>query len=157
MSNTSRTLKILLLVCNIKLILFNNNIPRLDLSNCKNLRYLHFFNNPICDNEEYKQNLIDTINQLPDRSNQALGSIILYPWYGLEVLFCSCGQDENNNTIYKKYPVEKWTDTENVEHDTYSSKQDFEFNDDVIYGKVVENNIEYYKSINNISKGIGHI
>lgn len=83
-----------------KLIIYDNQLQELDLSNCKYLQFLHMHNNPMCDSDRYRENLLACMNSLPNRRLSATGSIILYPWYGLEVLIC---KDSEGN--YIKYPV----------------------------------------------------
>lgn len=82
-----------------KLVLNNNLITELDLTLCEELQFLHMFNNPICDDDTYSDNFNHMIETLPDRSNRAMGSIVFYPWYGLETLI---EQDSEGN--YHKYP-----------------------------------------------------
>ena len=78
---------------------------------------MHFHNNPICDEEEYKEELVKCINSLPDRSHNTIGSILLYPWYGLETLIC-----KDDSGAWKKYPIEQWTDADGkTKKSTYSS------------------------------------
>ena len=98
-----------------KLILMNNRISKLDLSKCKELKYLHFYDNPICDNDDYRDNLIECMNSLPDRNGKSIGSILLYPWYGLETLICKVDNE------YKKYPQNTWTDHNGKEHHAYNN------------------------------------
>ena len=81
-----------------KLVLYDNNIKELNLVALKGIQFLHIFNNPICDDDEYLENLKETIKNLPDRINDSMGSIIIYPWYGLEVLI---EQDENDSSYWK--------------------------------------------------------
>lgn len=83
-----------------KLVLYHNSLTELDCSNCKNLQFLHIHNNPVCDDDAYKDNLIACMRSLPNRGATSTGSIILYPWYGLEVLIC---KDTEGN--YIKYPT----------------------------------------------------
>lgn len=73
-----------------RLRIYNNNISNLDISSLVNLKYLHIYGNPIVDNcltdETQYANLKALMDQLPDRTEESLGSIILYSWYGLETL-----------------------------------------------------------------------
>lgn len=78
-----------------KLILNNNNLNHLDCSHFDNIQFLHMFNNPMCDNESLMKKCVET---LPDRKDKAMGSIVFYPWYGLETLI------EEVNGKYYKYP-----------------------------------------------------
>lgn len=107
-----------------KLVLYGNSIAQLDCSYCTELQFLHIFDNPLCDSDAYEANLENTLNSLIDRSCVATGSIILYPWYGLEKLIC---KDSNNNWI--KYP---------------NNHISLEFEDNRLYGVVNENKITYY-------------
>lgn len=66
--------------------LHDNLISKLDISTLKHLQYLHIFGNPIVDNKSNIDYLYKVMKDLPDRNNLALGSIVLYPWYGLETL-----------------------------------------------------------------------
>lgn len=78
-----------------KLVIHDNNLTELDVSNLKVLQYLHMFNNPICLDEI---ELTKTFSNLTDRANKAFGSIIMYPFYQLGVLVYKSG-----NTL-TKYP-----------------------------------------------------
>lgn len=78
-----------------KIVIHDNNLTELDVSNLKALQYLHMFNNPICLNEI---ELTKTFSNLTDRANKAFGSIIMYPFYPLGVLVYKSG-----NTL-TKYP-----------------------------------------------------
>jgi hypothetical protein len=78
----------------------------------------------LCDEEEYEVNLENTIKSLPNRADKAIGSIVFYPWYGLEKLIC---KDSGNNWI--KYP---------------NNHAPLEFEDDRLYGVVNDNTITYY-------------
>ena len=84
-----------------KLVIYDNEINKLNLFNCKQLQFLHMHNNPICDDDNYANNLAFCMSSLPDRCVTSTGSIILYPWYGLEVLICKDLQDSSK---YIKYP-----------------------------------------------------
>lgn len=64
----------------------DNDISELNVRNLINLDRLHIFGNPIVDDKNNIQNLYSTMRGLPDRNGHRLGSIILYPWYGLETL-----------------------------------------------------------------------
>lgn len=87
-----------------KLVIYDNNISKMDISGMPNLQYLHIFNNPICNSDEA---LTALFNQLPDRNNKAFGSIIMYPFYPLGVFVY-----KNGNTL-TKYPSGKaYTATE---------------------------------------------
>ena len=87
--------------------LYENKIQNLDITNLLSLQYFHIYTNPIVDNclntgfkeerdelgfpivntnSESYQKLSALLNSLPNRAGQALGSIVLYPWYGLETL-----------------------------------------------------------------------
>lgn len=86
-----------------KLICFDNQLTELNLSNCPNLQFLHMQENPICDNEDYLNNLVSCINNLPDRTEKSCGSIVFTPWIGqLPILFYT--EASNNNKKYWKYP-----------------------------------------------------
>lgn len=78
-----------------KLVIHDNNLTELDVSNLKALQYLHMFNNPICLDEI---ELTKTFSNLTGRTNKAFGSIIMYPFYPLGVLVYKSG-----NTL-TKYP-----------------------------------------------------
>ena len=80
-----------------KLVLHNNNIENLDVSKCKNLQFLHIFNNPICGDIEEMQKVI---RQLPDRNNKPFGSIILYDWVNLGL--CGHRNPEDGLFYYDK-------------------------------------------------------
>lgn len=72
---------------NLKLLdIHDNNVSELNVSNLINLDRLHIFGNPIVDCKNNLRNLYSTMNSLPNREGKRLGSIILYPWYGLETL-----------------------------------------------------------------------
>ena len=127
-----------------KLVIFGNDIKRLDLSKCKELQFLHFHNNPICDSDDYKDELVKCIESLPDRSEDVIGSILLYPWYGLETLVC------RDNGAWRKYPIEKWVDNDGTERKTYSSKMELTKDTSKLFGEVLEDNtIEYFTWGNN--------
>lgn len=111
-----------------KLVVYNNNLTTLDLSNCPKLQFLHMHNNPICNEDRYKNNLYTCMNSLTDRFMCSTGSVILYPWYGLEILIC-----KDANQQYIKYPV------------GYSK---LAFEEGRLYG-VVENNIISYYTYSN--------
>lgn len=98
----------------IKLILMDNYISKLDLSKCKELKYLHFYNNPICDDSQCEEELRACMNSLPDRTGKSIGSILLYPWYGLETLICQVDGE------YRKYPQNEWTDYKGKIHKPYN-------------------------------------
>jgi len=105
-----------------KLLIYNNDISELNVAECRNLQYLHMFNNPICSDIDKMR---DIIKQLPDRNNKAFGSIILYDWVNLGL----CGYRKAlNNTFYHdkeyKYPLKKceneiYRDIASVEHPWY--------------------------------------
>lgn len=124
-----------------KLVIYDNNIIKLDLSNCPELRYLHFHNNPICDEDVYEANLIECVRSLPDRTGKVLGSIVMYPWYGLETLIC------NDNGVYRKYPIGKWKDVNDIEvgsRNFYNNSVTVNFVSGKLYGVVDENNAITY-------------
>lgn len=119
-----------------KLILNNNNLTSLDLSECKELQFLHMFNNPLCDEEEYQNRLVDAISSLPSRKGKAFGSIIFYPWYGLETLI------EKVNDNYYKYPYMP-DNKGNYSHESnpyrswvYNEDGTYKFEDGRLYGVV---------------------
>ena len=71
-----------------KLILNDNNLKQLDVSKLQNLRYLHCIDNPLSyDLNEFTK----TVNSLPNRSGKPLGSIVFYPYMGLEILLWEDG------------------------------------------------------------------
>lgn len=107
-----------------KLVLYGNSITQLNCSYCKELQFLHIFDNPLCDEEEYETNLENTLNSLVNRSDRAMGSIVFYPWYGLEKLIC---KDSGGNWI--KFP---------------NNHVALEFEDARLYGVVDGNTITYY-------------
>lgn len=57
-----------------KLVIYNNEINRLDVSACTNIRYIHIHDNPICNNRVAMENML---NSLPDRNGKAFGSIVV--------------------------------------------------------------------------------
>ena len=73
-----------------RLKIHNNKLSNLTISPLSNLRYLHIYGNPIIDDYLEDENnytqVKNLMEQLPDRTDKSLGSIILYPWYGLETL-----------------------------------------------------------------------
>lgn len=73
-----------------RLKIHNNNLSDLDISKLKNLKYLHIYGNPIVDDylidENKYSNLKAVLDKLPSRTDKSLGSVVLYPWYGLETL-----------------------------------------------------------------------
>lgn len=81
-----------------KLLVYNNKIDEFLCSPKATVQSIHIFSNPICNEDDYIQNLYALFESLPDRSTQRLGSIVTYKWYGLEKLVYKDG-----NT-YKKYP-----------------------------------------------------
>lgn len=89
-----------------KLVIYDNELHQLDCSRLTNLQFLHMFDNPMCDNEKSMKN---TISSLPNRTDAATGSVIFYPWFGLETLIEETTVvDENGDsyTKYVKYPYE---------------------------------------------------
>lgn len=107
--------------------LYDNNINFLDVSNLYNLQFLHIHNNPICDKDEYLKNLKICISKLPNRSARSVGSIVFYPWYGLETLIY-----KEADGSYTKYPS----------HNEYSLVEG------KLYGVVKDNLITYYTYVN---------
>jgi hypothetical protein len=107
-----------------KLVAYDNELTSLDLSNCNQLQFLHIHNNPMCDNDDYMESLVQCMDSLTDRFMAATGSIILYPWYGLEVLVCKNGVDS-----YVKYP---------------NGVDELELQPGTLYGVVENNEITYY-------------
>lgn len=95
-----------------RLKLQNNHLSQLNVRPLKNLRYFHIYNNPIVDDclvSGFKESdqladddleempivdkdsdsyhrLLDLMDQLDSRLTKSIGSIVLYPWYGLETL-----------------------------------------------------------------------
>lgn len=110
-----------------RLLLYSNSLTMLNCSRNQNLQFLHMFNNPICDEEEYKPLLKLAFESLADRSDKAIGSIVFYPWYGLEKLI------EKKNGVWKKYP---------------SAHAVLNFEDGRLYGEVVNSEIVYYRYLN---------
>ena len=66
--------------------LHENQISQLQIKCFKQLNRLHIFSNPIVDDKHNLPYLEQVMRDLPDREGKPLGSIILYPWYGLETL-----------------------------------------------------------------------
>lgn len=97
-----------------KLVVYSNCIRSLDCSRLKQLKYLHMHDNPMCDDDTYRDALNQCINSLPDRTDSSIGSITLYPWYGLETLIC-----EQNNKYYK-YPIDDWEDSDGSSRKAYN-------------------------------------
>lgn len=79
-----------------KLIIYDNNISSFTCPQQSSIQFLHIFNNPICNDSSKLNELFDS---LPDRAGKSIGSIVTYPWYGLEKLICI---DDNGD--YAKYP-----------------------------------------------------
>ena len=79
----------------VKLVLNDNNLKELDCSGAPNLQFLHIINNPMCRSTKLMQLCVDSLHSRKDR---AMGSIIFYPWYGLETLI------ERIEDKYYKYP-----------------------------------------------------
>ena len=80
-----------------KLVLHNNDIEALNVSNLKELQFLHMFNNPICSNLGEMRKIIA---QLPDRNNKPFGSIIMYDWVNLGL--CGYRNPEDGKFYYEK-------------------------------------------------------
>lgn len=82
--------------CNIeKVVCYNNNITALDISKLHNLKYLHIFNNPICESLE---SLTATLSKLPNRKDKCFGSVITYDWLPIPEWI------SEYNGGYAKYP-----------------------------------------------------
>ena len=120
-----------------KLVIYDNNIIKLDLSNCPELRYLHFHNNPICDEDAYYANLIECVRSLPDRTGKALGSIVMYPWYGLETLIC------DDNGTYRKYPIGTYSHYDGSTKNDMNNSKTVSIVDGKLYGVVNGDSISY--------------
>ncbi len=72
---------------NLKVLdIHDNVVSKLSVRNLTGLDRLHIFGNPIVDDKNNIQNLYKAMQSLPDREGKRLGSIVLYPWYGLETL-----------------------------------------------------------------------
>ena len=127
-----------------RFVIHNNLLNELDVSNFKEIQFLHMFTNPLCDEDAYKENLIATINSLPDRTDKAMGSIIFYPWYGLETLI------EEIDGKYYKYPYLP-NERGNVNHPNnpnrnfvYDDNGSYKFYANKLYGVVSNGDIVYY-------------
>ena len=130
----------------VKLVLHDNNLTTLNIADkLPKLQYLHIFNNPICDEPTHKENLITLMKQLHDRKKSALGSVIIYPWYGLEILL------EEVNGKYYKYPYipDSEYNINNKNNPNYSkiydSNDNYVFKADALYGIVANDTITYYR------------
>ena len=110
-----------------RLLIYNNELVTLNCSKNQTLRFLHIFNNPLCDNSQYELPLKAAMESLYDRSNTSIGSVVFYPWYGLEVLV------EKKSGEWKKYP---------------SAHSELKFEEGQLYGEVVDNEIFYYHYTN---------
>lgn len=89
-----------------KLVIYDNALQQMDCSRLPQLQFLHMFDNPVCESE---QGMKDTVTSLPDRTNMATGSVIFYPWIGLETLIQEITETDENgadSTRYVKYPYE---------------------------------------------------
>lgn len=87
-----------------KLMIYENDLQQLDCSNLTELQFLHMFSNPLCEDEAGVRAVIEN---LPSRASRAIGSIIFYPWYGLETLIeqtTVTDSEGNANLKYVKYP-----------------------------------------------------
>ncbi len=112
-----------------KLVVYNNKLTELDLSHCKELQFLHMFNNPICSDFDKMK---DIIRQLPDRNEKSFGSIILYDWVNLG----ACGYRNSEDGLFYydteyKYPFGEallqynntiFRDLNSIEHPWYELK-----------------------------------
>lgn len=58
-----------------KLLIYNNGIRNLDLSQATEMQYIHIQNNPICKDKVAMEAMISS---LPDRNYKAFGSIVMY-------------------------------------------------------------------------------
>ena len=99
-----------------KLVIYNNNIQKLNCSQFKELQFLHMFNNPICKKLEEMKNVI---SGLPNRNGKPFGSIIMYDWVNLGF----CGHYYNGQFYYDKehkYPFENNLYENEVYRDTDS-------------------------------------
>ena len=63
-----------------KLLIYNNEIRNLDLSQAAEIQYIHMQNNPICKDKAAMEAMIST---LPDRNYKAFGSIVMYDFIPL--------------------------------------------------------------------------
>ena len=109
-----------------RILLYNNQLTALTCSKNSHLQFLHIFNNPICDNEEYELPLEMALDSLADRTDKAIGSVVFYPWYGLERLI----QKNAQTNEWEKYPCA---------HATLS------FQEGALYGVVDQGEIIYYR------------
>ena len=57
------------------------------------------FDNPTCKHDNSDGKLKECIETLPNRADKNMGSIIFYPWYGLETLI-----EQYDGGNYYKYP-----------------------------------------------------
>lgn len=111
-----------------KLVLYDNKITSLNTTNLKNLQFLHIHNNPICDDVKYITKLRQAITSLPNRTGRAMGSIVFYPWYGLETLIFDEVGTYTKYPSHKEYTLTEGTlygivdqETKNISYCTYTN------------------------------------
>lgn len=124
-----------------KLILNHNDLSSLNCQGFKNIQFLHMFDNPMCDSLESMQKCVES---LPNRTGKAMGSIIFYPWYGLETLIEKKQEtiDGVEVTKYYKYPYLSG-EPGNINHPenpnrhyAYDSEGNYKFYNNKLYGIV---------------------
>ncbi len=90
-----------------KLMIYENDLQQLDCGNLTELQFLHMFSNPLC---TVTDSITATVESLPNRREKAMGSIIFYPWHGLEILIEEVAETDGDGNVtgtkYVKYPYE---------------------------------------------------
>ena len=120
-----------------KLVLCDNELNSLNCSHFTSLQFLHIHNNPFCSEEA---SIINTISTLPSRKEKATGSIIFYPWFGLETLI------ELNEGEYYKYPylpdnTGNYNNVNSMHYPwNYDDEGNYKFEDGRLYGIVIAGN-----------------
>lgn len=116
-----------------KIVAYDNQLSWFDCSKCMGLQFLHIHNNPLCDDSEA---IKATINSLVDRAKTSTGSVIFYPWFGLETLI------EEYSGTYKKYPylpdnVGNYSNPSSMHYSwIYNSNGSYKFEEGRLYGVV---------------------
>ena len=111
-----------------KLVLYDNKLTSLITADLKNLQFLHIHNNPLCDEKKYVTNLRQTITGLVDRVGKPMGSVVFYPWYGLETLIFDEVGTYTKYPSHKEYTLTEGTlygivdqETKNISYCTYTN------------------------------------